>query len=153
MHRLLFRPLKRQRVSAIVLVLVLVLVTRCSICVTHASKVPSYICFPFTNSRCLLMYVVIVVRVMVCFFVRPMHSLTAWWGLTSKCLICLFQCVLVLQNSNTWSQNYTTTSLSQIKMTIEKLLMEIKTTCKLWKLSEQCQFGVQNNISKNDPIC
>jgi len=44
MHHLLFQPLKCQRVSAIVLVLVLV--THCSICVTHASKVPSYICFP-----------------------------------------------------------------------------------------------------------
>ena len=116
-------PLKCQRVSAIVLVLVLV--THCSICMTHASKVPSYICFLFTNSQCLCMYVVIVVLDMVCFFICPMHLLTAWWGLS--CIMLPFEtgmvdlyvldlplpmCAiigLILQNPNTPSQNYTTT--------------------------------------------
>ena len=80
MHRLLFHLPKHQTFP----VIVPVLVTRCSICVIHASKVPSYICCLFTSSRCLRMYVIIVVRYMVYSFVRLMHSLTGgeiWLGL------------------------------------------------------------------------
>jgi len=67
----------------------------------------------------------IVIRNMVCFFVHPMHSLTAWWGLS--CIMVCFKTGmvdiyvldlplpmcgivgLILQNPNTLSQNYTTT--------------------------------------------